>query len=352
MKPGCQAPSTAPRLHWLHGATPPLYLAPMAGFTDRAFRELCKEQGADVMVTEFVMANKFLDPRGQREAWETVDFTPQQRPMGVQIFGGEPEKMAEAADRIVDRLQPDFIDINYGCPAPKVVDNAAGSSLLRDPCRLQAVAAAVVNRVSDRVPVTAKIRIGWDDTSVNAVSNAALLEAAGIEAIAVHGRTKVQGYSGDADWATIQAVAEEVRVPVIGNGNIDGPERVRTLLETTSVAGLMIGRAALGNPWIFGQIKHAMTVGTVAPEPSIEERWLTLLRYCKALTEHRERAAWDYINWMRPRLKAFAKGFRGSKELRRILEKVGTIEELESLTSTVMEMQEAARLMEGTAAAQ
>lgn len=352
MNPPSQAPSRGPRLPWLKGDGLPLYLAPMAGFTDRAFRELCKEQGADVMVTEFVMANKFLDPRGAREAWETVDFTPQQRPMGIQIFGSEPEKMAEAADRIVDRLHPDFIDINYGCPAPKVVDNAAGSSLLRDPCRLQAVAAAVVNRVADRVPVTAKIRIGWDESSVNAVSNAALLEAVGIEAIAVHGRTKVQGYSGDADWDTIHAVADHVRIPVIGNGSITGPERVNVLRETGKVAGLMIGRAALGNPWIFQQIKATLATGHPAPEPSIEERWHTLLRYCKALTEHRERAAWDYINWMRPRLKAFSKGFRGSKELRRILEKVGTIDELEALTPTVLEIQESARLIESSAAAQ
>jgi tRNA-dihydrouridine synthase B len=337
------------RLPWLAGPSVPLYLAPMAGFTDRAFRELCKEQGADVMVTEFVMANKFLDPRGEKEAWEKVDFTPQQRPMGVQIFGSEPEKMAEAAHRIVDRLQPDFIDINYGCPAPKVVDNAAGSSLLRDPCRLQAVAAAVVTRVGDRVPVTAKIRTGWDDSSVNAVSNARLLEAVGIEAIAVHGRTKMQGYSGDADWDTIHAVADAVGIPVIGNGSIDGPERVRPLIATGKVAGLMIGRSALGNPWIFRQIKDTLAHGTPAPEPSIEERWLTLLRYCKALTDHREKAAWDYINWMRPRLKAFAKGFRVSKELRRILEKVGTIDELEALTPAVMDLHHAALELNGSA---
>jgi tRNA-dihydrouridine synthase B len=310
----------------------------MAGFTDTAFRALCKEQGADVMVTEFVMADKFLDTRGEKDAWETVDFSDHQRPMGVQIFGSDPYKMGEAAHRIVERLNPDFIDINYGCPAPKVVENAAGSSLLRYPCRLEAVAAEVVRRVTDRVPVTAKIRIGWDADTINAVSNSQRLASVGIEAIAVHGRTKEQGYRGDADWETIHAVADSLNIPVIGNGSIDTPDRVQHLKSIGKVKGLMIGRAALGNPWIFRTIKQALQ-GAPLTEPTIDERWSTLIRYCKALTEHREQATWDYINWMRPRLKAFAKGFRGSKDLRRILEKVGTIDELEALTPKIRELQ-------------
>jgi tRNA-dihydrouridine synthase B len=300
----------------------------MAGFTDRIFRELCKEQGADVMVTEFVMANKFLDPRGERDAWEVVDFTPQQRPMGVQIFGSEPGKMAEAARKIVDRLQPDFIDINYGCPAPKVVDNAAGSSLLRDPCRLQSVAGEVVQAVGRDVPVTAKIRIGWDATSVNAVENSKRLEDVGIEAIAVHGRTKEQGYSGEADWEVIHAVADAVAVPVIGNGSVRVAEDVRRVKVAGKVSGLMIGRAALGNPWIFREIKHTLLTGEELAPPSLEERWDVMIRYCEQLTEHRERAQSDRINWMRSRLKAFARNFPGSKAMRRELETVGTVEEL------------------------
>lgn len=303
----------------------------MAGFTDRIFRELCKEQGADVMVTEFVMANKFLDPRGERDAWEIVDFTPQQRPMGVQIFGSEPGKMAEAARRIVDRLEPDFIDINYGCPAPKVVDNAAGSSLLRDPCRLQSVARAVCEAVSTAVPVTAKIRIGWDATSVNAVENSLRLEEAGIEAIAVHGRTKQQGYSGEADWDVIHAVADAVAVPVIGNGSVRVAADVQRVKEAGKVRGLMIGRAALGNPWIFREIKHTLLTGEALPPPTIEERWAVMIRYCEQLTAHRERAQSDRINWMRSRLKAFAKNFPGSKAMRRELETVTSVAELKEL---------------------
>ncbi|NBD38776.1 MAG: tRNA dihydrouridine synthase DusB, partial [Verrucomicrobia bacterium] len=239
-------PATAAnsRLPFFNGPEFPLYLAPMAGFTDCAFRELCKAFGADVMVTEFVMANKFLDERSEDKAWRMVDFTPEQRPMGVQIFGGEPEKMAEAADRIADRVQPDFIDINYGCPAPKVVNNCAGSSLLRDPCRLQDVAQTVVRRVTDRLPVTAKIRIGWDENSINAVEVSRRLEDAGIEAVAVHGRTKEQGYSGEADWKVIHAVADTLSVPVIGNGSIRSAEDVRRIRTADKVQGLMIGRRA------------------------------------------------------------------------------------------------------------
>jgi len=329
-QPG-QCSSPGERLPWFHNGGFPLYLAPMAGFTDRAFRELCKEQGADVMVTEFVMANKFLDPRVEKDAWEIVDFTPTQRPMGVQIFGGDPEKMAEAALRIASRLNPDFIDINYGCPAPKVVNNCAGSSLLRDPCLLQEVAESVVRRVGESVPVTAKIRIGWDHESINAVDVSRRLEDAGVCAIAVHGRTKQQGYSGDADWEVIEAVADSVSIPVIGNGSIRDAEDVKRVQASGRVRGLMIGRAALGNPWIFREIKHTLATGETLSPPTLEERWELMIRYCRELTDHRQRAHWDRINWMRPRLKSFARSFPGSKAMRRELEKVETVEELEAV---------------------
>ncbi|HSH09302.1 MAG TPA: tRNA dihydrouridine synthase DusB [Oceanipulchritudo sp.] len=321
----------AGRLGWFAEGRFPLYLAPMAGYTDRIFREICKEQGADVMVTEFVMANKFLDPRGQLDAWEIVDFTPQQRPMGVQIFGGDPNKMGEAAVRIADRLAPDFIDINYGCPAPKVVDNCAGSSLLRDPCLLQAVAEAVVKRVSSKVPVTAKIRIGWDATSINALEVSRRLEDAGVEAIAVHGRTKEQGYSGEADWDVINAVADTVRIPVIGNGSVRTAEDVVRVRSSGKVSGLMIGRAALGNPWIFREIKHALATGEALPPPSLEERWTVMLRYCEELLGHKKMDPGERINWMRARLKTFAHSFPGSKALRRSLETVNTLDELKQI---------------------
>ncbi|KAF0094551.1 MAG: nifR3 family TIM-barrel protein [Puniceicoccaceae bacterium 5H] len=317
------------RLPWFGPGKCPLYLAPMAGFTDPVFRQICKEYGADVMVTEFVMANKFLDPRGEVVAWETVDFSPEQRPMGVQIFGSNPEKMGQAARKIVDRLEPDFIDINYGCPAPRVVDQCAGSSLLTDLPRLQAVAQAVVERVTMDVPVTAKIRTGWDDDSIVAVEASRRLVDVGIEAIAVHGRTKVQGYRGAANWEVIQAVAEGVPVPVVGNGSVDSAQEVMRLREQTSVAGLMIGRAALGYPWIFREIKETLRTGVTPPPADIEERWQVLLRYCREMLDRPRRGeAWDHLGWMRPRLKAFTKVIPGSRQLRQQLEKVNHYDDL------------------------
>lgn len=333
-----RAAQKSDRLPWFGEGRLPLYLAPMAGFTDRVFREICKEHGADVMVTEFVMADKFLDPRGEKDAWETVDFTARQRPMGVQIFGGNPARMGEAAARIAGRLQPDFIDINYGCPAPKVVENCAGSSLLRDPCLLQEVAASVVRQAGQMVPVTAKIRIGWDAQSINAVEIARRLEDAGIEAIAVHGRTKEQGYSGDANWEVIHAVADAVQLPVIGNGSVRTAMDVNRVRSADKVRGLMIGRAALGYPWIFREIKHALKYGVDPEPPTLDERWDVMIRYCRELLEHRGKDPWDRINWMRARLKAFAKGFPGSKELRRELELVADIDQLLAIRERSMSL--------------
>lgn len=322
------------RLPWLQAGEMPLYLAPMAGFTDKAFRQLCKEHGADVMVTEFVMANRFLDQRSELEAWKTVDFTPAQRPMGVQIFGGEPEKMAEAARRIVDRLRPDFMDINYGCPAPKVVNNRCGSSLLRDLPLLQKVAKAVVDAVGRECPVTAKIRMGWDESSIVAPEAAKLLEAVGIEAVTVHGRTKEQGYRGRANWDVIHEVADSVKIPVIGNGSIETIDDVENIRAVGKVRGLMIGRAALGYPWIFNQIKTCLKTGHMPPPPEPKERWEALLRYCRDLNHHEfQDGPWETLNWMRARLKSFTKVMPGSKQLRQQLDRVETYEQLEKLAA-------------------
>ncbi len=322
-------------LPWFDNEAFPLYLAPMAGFTDVVFRQLCKEQGADVMVTEFVMANKFLDPRGAATAWETVDFSPDQRPMGVQIFGSEPEKMAEAAARIEERMQPDFIDINYGCPAPRVVDNCAGSSLLLDLPRMGRVAESVVKAVAPTTPVTAKIRLGWDENQIVAIDACRRLEDVGVQAIAIHGRTKVQGYRGNADWDRIEAAAASVEVPVIGNGAVEGVplgEHLARVRNRGKVRGLMIGRAALGYPWIFHEVKTYLETGTVPEPPTLDERWEVLVRYCRALMERPAHAdRWDRLNWMRSRLKAFAKFLPGCRQLRLELDQVETFADLTAL---------------------
>lgn len=324
-------------LPWFENGRFPLYLAPMAGFTDVVFRQLCKEHGADVMVTEFVMARKFLDSRGEDTAWETVDFSDQQRPMGVQIFGSDPSEMAEAAARIVDRLCPDFIDINFGCPAPKVVDNCAGSSLLNDLPQMGRIVQAVHDRVGRQTPVTAKIRIGWNETRIVAVDACQVLEQSGARAIAIHGRTKEQGYRGDADWDTIERAAMAVQVPVIGNGAVEGISLGEHLLRVKQqgvIRGLMIGRAALGYPWIFNEIKTFMESGAMPAPPELDQRWLTLTRYCKALMERPANSdRWNRLNWMRSRLKSFTKVMPGCRSLRQELDKVVTYEDLLALAS-------------------
>ena len=230
----------------------------MAGVSDKIFRQLCKERGADVLVTEFVSAEGVF--RRNERTREYLDFDECERPLGVQLFGGNAEHMAEAARQVIDWVQPDFIDLNFGCPVNKVVAKNGGSALLKDCPALAAVAGAVVRAVAP-LPVTAKIRIGWDDSSINAPTVARILEDLGIAAIAVHGRTRAQGYSGAADWETIGQVAAAVRVPVIGNGDITNAADVAKRRAETGIAGVMIGRAAMSSPWIFNQIKHELATG-------------------------------------------------------------------------------------------
>src|SRR5437660_7535132 len=225
----------------------PLYLAPMAGVSDKIFRQLCKERGADVLVTEFVSAEGVF--RRNDRTREYLDFDECERPLGVQLFGGNAEHMAEAARQVIDWVAPDFIDLNFGCPVNKVVAKNGGSALLKDCPTLAAVAEAVVRAVAP-IPVTAKIRIGWDDASINATNVAKILESLGIAAIAVHGRTRAQGYSGAADWNVIGEVVKAVSIPVIGNGDIANADDVVRRRNETGIAGVMIGRAAMSSPWI------------------------------------------------------------------------------------------------------
>ncbi len=248
------------RLHWFADHRFPLYLAPMAGVSDKIFRQLCKERGADVLVTEFVSAEGVF--RRNERTREYLDFDECERPLGVQLFGGNAEHMADAARQVIDWVQPDFIDLNFGCPVNKVVAKNGGSALLKDCPTLAAVAGAVVRAVAP-LPVTAKIRIGWDDASINAPTVARILEDIGIAAIAVHGRTRAQGYSGAADWRVIGEVAAAVRVPVIGNGDITNAADVARRRAETGIAGVMIGRAAMSSPWIFNQIKHELATSEI-----------------------------------------------------------------------------------------
>jgi tRNA-dihydrouridine synthase B len=314
-------------LPWFTAATPPLYLAPMAGVTDSVFRRLCKEQGADVLVTEFVSAEGILH-QNQRTR-EMVDFRPEERPLGVQLFGAEPDRLAAAAQAIVDWVRPDFVDLNFGCPVNKVVCKHGGSALLRDCPLLRRVAVAVVQAVAP-LPVTAKIRLGWDQESVNATTTARLLEEAGVQAIAVHGRTKEQGYSGIADWERIAEVAAAVSVPVVGNGDLRTAPEMAERLRSTAVQGLMIGRAAMTAPWLFRQAKDYLLGATISPEPELEERWNHILRHCRMAVAESDSER-HTMAAMRGRLMAYSRGMPAGKMLRAELQHVSSISQVEQI---------------------
>jgi len=313
------------RLPWFGPGRFPQYLAPMAGFTDSPFRRLCKEQGADVLVTEFANADGLV--RGTEAVWQDLYFTPEERPLGIQIFGGDPALMAEAARMVEERLHPDFIDLNFGCPADKVTCRNAGSSLLRDLPLLEKIAEGVVQAV--KLPVTAKIRIGWDEKSIVAVDAACRLAGVGICALAVHGRTKEQGYRGGADWAVITAASEAVTIPVVGNGSVDSPAMAARLRQETKLAGLMVGRAALGYPWIFREIKAGLEGNGPAQAPTLAERWKAMLRYADDRVAQQGRdPATARLSGMRAMFKSMVKDMPEAAALRGALEKVNTRAEL------------------------
>jgi tRNA-dihydrouridine synthase B len=305
----------------------PLYLAPMAGVSDKIFRQLCKEYGADVLTTEFVSAEGIF--RRNERTRQYLDFDEVERPIGVQLFGGHAEHMAEAARQVLDWVRPDFIDLNFGCPVNKVVAKNGGSALLKDCSTLSRVAAAVVRAVAP-LPVTAKIRIGWDADSINAVRVAQILVAQGIAAITVHGRTRAQGYSGAADWNVIAEVAAASPVPVIGNGDLLGPADIAKRRYQTGIGGAMIGRAAMSSPWIFKQAKQYLATNKIVEPPDARERWDLILRHCQLAVEDwgSEEPA---IRSMRARLMAYSKGFPSSKVLREKFQHVSTVAEIERI---------------------
>jgi tRNA-dihydrouridine synthase B len=313
----------------------------MAGVTDLIFRRICKEMGADVMVTEFVSAEGIMQADDRTRKY--TEFDEGQRPVGVQLFGADGERMGEAARKIIDKglagRIPDFIDINFGCPVNKVVSRNGGSSLLRDCPLLASVALGVAKAVGHDVPVTAKIRIGWDADSVNAVEVAKTLEDCGMQAIAVHGRTRAQGYSGEADWETIDAVARAVNVPVIGNGDIACGEDLAKRKRQTAVSGVMIGRAAMQHPWVFREAKHFLETGKVMEAVPLEERWALILRHCRmAVESNRYGNERQTLTAMRGRLMAYCKGFPGAKELRQKLCQVDSVSAVEGLAEGSMKV--------------
>jgi len=305
----------------------PLYLAPMAGVSDKIFRQLCKEYGADVLTTEFVSAEGIF--RRNERTREYLDFDEIERPIGVQLFGANAEHMAEAARQVVDWVRPDFVDLNFGCPVNKVVAKNGGSALLKDCPTLASVATAVVRTIAP-MPVTAKIRIGWDADSINAARVARILAEAGISAITVHGRTRAQGYSGAANWNVIGEVAAAVSIPVIGNGDLSNAAAVAKHRRETGIAGAMIGRAAMSRPWIFHQTKQHLATGEMVDPPNLREKWNLILRHCELVV--REWGAEEpAIRSMRARLMAYSRSMPDAKRLREKFSHVSTLDEVKAI---------------------
>lgn len=255
-------------------------LAPMAGVTDLPFRLLCREQGCGMAVTEMVSAKAILYKNKNTKSLLTV--LPQERPTAVQLFGSDPEIMARIAAGIEDGPL-DIIDVNMGCPVPKIVNNGEGSALMKDPERARAVLTAMVKAV--KKPVTVKFRKGFNDRCINAVEFAKMAESCGVAAVAVHGRTREQYYSGKADWDIIRQVKEAVKIPVIGNGDIFKPQDAKRMLRETGCDGVMVARGAKGNPWIFSGINHYLETGEILPGPTVEEIRCMILRHSRMLIE-------------------------------------------------------------------
>ena len=287
----------------------PSVLAPMAGVTDLAFRLLAKEMGCGLVVSEMVSAKGLLYENCRTK--DLIRIDQRERPTAVQIFGSVPAELAEAARRVA-ASGADIIDFNMGCPTHKIVRNGEGSALLRFPALAESILREMVNAVD--VPVTVKIRAGWDEDSINAVEIAQRAEQAGVSAIAVHGRTREQFYSGNADWGIIRRVKQAVTIPVIGNGDVRTVQDAERLLAETGCDGVMVGRAACGNVWIFRQIAGYLRTGALPPPPSFAERAKTLLRHLDMLTELKgEHIA---IREMRRHAVCYVKGFPKSAELR------------------------------------
>tara|TARA_Y200000002_G_scaffold19445_1_gene14944 strand:+ start:3631 stop:4626 length:996 start_codon:yes stop_codon:yes gene_type:complete len=256
----------------------PLLLAPMEDVSDPPFRALCKEQGADVVYTEFISSEGLI--RDAAKSTKKLDIYTKERPVGIQIFGSNLKSMLGAVD-IVEKTKPDIIDINYGCPVKKVVCKGAGAGILKDIPLMVSLTKELVKRTS--LPVTVKTRLGWDEKTIQIVDVAERLQDVGIKAISIHGRTRAQMYKGDADWTKIAEIKNNQRmhIPVFGNGDVNSPERAKEMKDQYGLDGAMIGRASIGNPWFFNQVKHFLKTGNKKQEPSIYERAEMAKRHLK-----------------------------------------------------------------------
>ena len=301
-----------------------VFLSPMAGVTDLPFRTICKEKGCGMFYTEMINAKALCyDDENTKKMLNLEDDG---HPVAVQIFGSDPEYMGKAAS-IMNQYTNDILDINMGCPAPKVIKNGDGSALMRNPKLAAEVLTAVVK--NSKKPVTLKIRKGWDDNSVNALEIAKIAEECGISALAIHGRTREQFYSGKADWDIIAEIKQSINIPVIGNGDVFDVQDAVNMLEKTKCDAIMIGRGSQGNPWIFNRINHYMKTGEVLPEPTLEEKISTAIKHMNlAVAEHGEYVA---VREMRKHIGWYLKGLKNSAKYRDQINKITDYKEVISM---------------------
>ena len=302
----------------------------MEDVSDPPFRAVCKRHGADLMYTEFISSEGLI--RHARKSTMKLDVYDYERPVGIQFFGGEVDTMVGCVE-IIEEAKPDLIDINYGCPVKNVACRGAGAGILKNVPHMVKMTSEIVKR--SKLPVTVKTRLGWDDSTKNILEVAERLQDIGIEALSIHGRTRVQMYKGSADWTLIGAVKNNprMRIPIFLNGDIDSPEKVKYVKETYGVDGVMIGRAAIGNPWFFNQVKHFMKTGEHLPEPTLDDRIETTRTH---LTKS--------IEWKNPKLgilemrRHYANYFRGLPGVKEFREKLVRLDTLEEIDAVFAEM--------------
>ena len=298
-----------------------IILAPMAGVSDLPFRLLCHEQGAGMVCMEMVSAKAIY--YNNRNTDSLMEIHPDEGHVSLQLFGSDPAILGEMAKRIEERPHT-FLDFNMGCPVPKVVGNGEGSALMRDPKLAEAILASLVK--STRKPVTVKIRKGFDEDHVNAVEIARVAESCGVAAVAVHGRTREQYYSGQADWDIIARVKDAVSIPVLGNGDVDSPQRAEEMLRQTGCDGILIGRAAQGNPWIFKEVTEYLDCGVIPPRPDNAGKKETILRHATLLLQYK--GEYTAVREMRKHLSWYTVGMPGSARFRRDINAMETMEQL------------------------